>query len=111
MTVSRKDITRVERIDETRYPKDVNIGRIVIEEIPEEKEITKRDVVKREEVKPRHDDIGTKVERKQMKEDVVTVGRRYSTDYTKTSREPGREITTYTERLTHDRKVMQALSE
>ncbi|XP_028404537.1 trichohyalin-like [Dendronephthya gigantea] len=105
ITVSRRDITRMERIEETRYPKDLNIGRIVIEETPEEEEeISKRDVVKREEVKPRRDDVQTKAARKQMKEDVVTSSRLDPNNYTITETQPGKEMTIYTERLGQDRK-------
>ncbi len=46
ITISRRDVTHIEETEKpTRYPKDFDIGRIVIEETPEEnKELTKRDV-------------------------------------------------------------------
>ena len=104
----------MEGTEKPKYPKDLDIGRIVIEEIPEEKEeMTKRDVVKRDEVKPRREDMETryeveKIPRKQVQEDMVKVGRLDVTDYEKKTREFEREerTTTYTERLEKDRKVM-----
>jgi hypothetical protein len=94
-----------------RYPKDLDIGRIVIAEIPEEKEVTKRNVVKRDEVKPRREDMETRYEveknaRKQVQEDVVNVGRLDITDYEKTARQSEVEArSTYTERLGKYQKV------
>ena len=99
----------MEETEKPRYPKDLDIGRIVIEEIPEEKEeVTKPDVVKRDEIRTRREDIDThyeieEVPTKQVKEDVVKVGRLDITDYEKAPREE--RITTYTERLGKDRKV------
>ena len=103
----------MEATEKPRYPKDIDVGRIVIEEIPEEKEVTKRDVIKREEVKPKHEDMETcyeveKVPRRQPQEDVVKVGRLDVTEYEKTQREPESikdRTTTYTGRLQKDAKV------
>ena len=85
----------------------------MIEEIPEEKEVTKRDVIKREEVKPRHEDMETryqveKVPGRQAHEEVVKVGRLDMTEYEKTQREPESikdRTTTYTGRLGKDLEV------
>jgi hypothetical protein len=104
----------MEETEKPRYPKDIDVGRIVIEELPEEKEqLTKRDVVKRDEVKPKRDDMETryevqKVPRKQVQEEVVKVGRLDITDYEKTYREPERveeRTTTFTRKFEKDRKV------
>ncbi len=104
----------MEETEKPRYPKDIHVGRIVIEEVPEEKEeVTKREVVKRDEVKPKRDDMETryevqKVPRKQVQDDVVKVGRLDITDYEKTAREPERveeRTTTFTRKLEKDRKV------
>jgi hypothetical protein len=99
--------------EKPRYPKDIDVGRIVIEEIPEEKEVTKRDVIKREEVNPKHEDMETcyeveKVPRRQAHEDVVKIGILDITEYEKTQREPESikdRTTTYTGRLGKDLEV------
>ena len=113
ITVSRKDITRMEETEKQRYPKDLDIGRIVIEEVPEDKdEVTERDFHRKDEVKRRHEDMETRyqVERgpkPQIKEDIIKVGKLDVRDYEKTPREFERveESTTYTERMQKDRKV------
>ena len=112
ITVSRRDINRFEETDKQRYPKDLDIGRIVIDEIPEEKEeVMKPDAVKRDEIqRSRREDVDTRYEvsKKQVKEDVVKVGRLDITDYEKTPRESQQvdeRITTHTEGLGRDRKV------
>jgi hypothetical protein len=113
ITDDRRDIIRIEATEKPRYPKDIDVGRIVIEEIPEEKEVTKRDVIKREEVKPRHEDMEThyqveKVPGRQAHEDVVKVGRLDMTEYEKPQREPESikdRTTTYTGRLGKDLEV------
>ena len=102
----------MEATEKPRYPKDVNVGRIAIEELPEEKEVTKRDVVKRDEVKPKHQDMETcyaveKIPRRQAHEDVVKVGRLDMTENEKTQSEPEstKDRTIYTGRLEKDLKV------
>ena len=104
----------MEETEKPRYPKDIDVGRIVIEELPEEKEqLTKRDVVNRDEVKPKRDDMETryevkKVPRIQVQEEVVKVGRLDITDYEKTQREPERvqeRTATFTRKFEKDRKV------
>ena len=112
ITVSKTDICHMEETEKPRYPKHLDVGRIVIEETPEEKvEVTRRDVLKRDEVKPKNKDteVCYEVERrpKQQKEDVVKVGRLDVTDYHKETMEfePTKEKTTYTETLGKQRKV------
>ena len=104
----------MEETEKPRHPKDLHVGRIVIEEVPEEKtEIDGREVVKRDVVKSSHLDMKTSYEvenvpREQVKEDVVKVGRLDITDYEKTPRKPERvqeRTTAYTERFGKDRKV------
>jgi hypothetical protein len=103
----------MEETEKHRYPKDLDIGRIVIEEIPEEKEeVTKHDVLKRDEVKRRHEDMETRyqVERgpkPQVKEEIIKVGKLDVTDYEKKQREfeTVEESATYTDRMQKDRKV------
>ena len=104
----------MEETEKPRHPKDLHVGRIVIEEIPEEKtELDGREVVKRDVVKSSHLDMKTSYDvdnfpREQVKEDVVKVGRLDINDYEKTPQEPERvqaRTTTYTERLGKDRKV------
>lgn len=86
-----------EETEKPRYPKDLDVGRIVIEEIAEEKkEVTKRDDFKRDEVKPRYEKHTKKLYRDekdgklQLREDVIGVGRLDITEYEKTQREPER---------------------
>jgi hypothetical protein len=110
ITVSRRDLNRMEETDKPRYPKDLDIGRIVIDEISEEKgDMMKPDVVKRDEIqRSRRDDIDTRYEvsKKQVKQDLVKVGRLDIMDYEKTSRGSDQEkTTTHTETLGKDRKV------
>ena len=102
----------MEETEKPRYPKHLDVGRIVIEETPEKKEeVTRRDILKRDEVKPRHKDteVRYEVERrpKQQKEDVVKVERLDVTDYHKETMEfePTKEKTTYTETIRKQRKV------
>ena len=93
ISVSRKDITRLEETEKPRYPKDLDIGRIVIEEIPEEKEeVAKHDIVHKDEVKPRRRDMETcyevkTVPKKKVKEDTIKIGRLDINDYHTTSLE------------------------
>ncbi|XP_028404778.1 trichohyalin-like [Dendronephthya gigantea] len=107
ITVSREDRTQIEETEKPRYPKDLDIGRIVIEEAPEEKEeILKRDVVRRDEVKPRREDMKTpyeaeKVPGVQMREEIIRVGKLDVTEYEKTQKDSER---TYVERLRKDQK-------
>ena len=113
ITVSKTDtFSRIEETEKPRYPRHLDVGRIVIEQIPEEKEeVTRRDVIKTDEVKPRYKDteVRYEVERrpKQQKEDVVKVGRLDITDYHKETMEfePTKEKTTYTEILGKERQV------
>ncbi len=104
----------MEETEKPRYPKDIHVGRIVIEEVPEDKEeVTKRDVVKRDEVQPKREDMETryevqKVPKKQVEKEVVKVGRLDITDYQKTQREPDRveeRTTTFTRKFEKDGKV------
>ena len=97
ITVSKTDICRMEETEKPRYPKHLDVGRIVIEEIPEEKkEVTKRDDFKRDEVKPRLDKDTTtlyqvgKDTKQHVKEDVIEVGKLDITDYEKTQKESER---------------------
>ena len=54
ITVGRREIGRLEETEKPRYPKDLDVGRIVIEEIPEEKEkVPKREVLKKEQIRPK----------------------------------------------------------
>ena len=111
------DIPRTEETEKPRYLKDHDVGRIMIEEIPEEKELlTKYDFRKQDEVKEKtckEMETYYKVERgptPKMKEDVVKVGRSNITDYEKEPKESQRlddRITTWhTEKSEKDQKVI-----
>ena len=87
----------------------------MIEEIPEEKEeVTKRDVIKKDEVKQRREDMETRyqVERgpkRQVKEEIIKVGKFDVRDYEKTPMVCERveeRTTTYTDRMQKDREVI-----
>ena len=97
ITVSDTDRPLLEETEKPRYPKHLDVGRIVIEEIPEDKkEVTERDGFKRDEVKPRDDKEIKKLHpvrkdlKPQVKQDVIEVGRLDITDYEKTQQPPER---------------------
>ena len=106
ITVSDTDRPLFEETEKPRYVKHLDVGRIVIEEIPEDrKEVTQRDGFKKDEVKPKDDKEAKKLYpvrkglKPQVKQDETEVGRLDITEYEKTQREPER-IT-----LEKDRKV------
>jgi hypothetical protein len=76
VTVSRRDVTQLEQMTERKYPKQ-DIGRIVIEEIPERKVELKRETPRREVVRKREPEIvATRhevVPREYVKEEVIKV--------------------------------------
>ena len=90
------DIPRMEETEEPRYPKALDIGRIVIDEMPEEKQpVQKPDIRKRDKVKETRVDMEPRdsVEQRQaplVKEEVAKVGRLNITEYEKTPRESER---------------------
>ena len=96
ITVSGGDIPRTEETEKPTYPKAIDIGRIVIQEIPEEKQpLQKRDIPKRDKVKETRLDIepcdkfdGRPITH--VKEDAVKVGRLNITDHEITQRESDR---------------------
>lgn len=100
VTVSRHDTTRTEETKETRYPNEQDIGRIVIEEVPEERETPR--ITKREEMKPRTTEV-TVTSKAPVKEDVIKVGKLDVTDV-QTKRVEER-VSTYKERVEGARKV------
>ena len=107
-------MTRMEETEKPRYPKDLDIGRILIEEISDEKEVTQGDVVKRDEVKPRSEKMETSYEIKrgpksQVKEETVKIGKFDVTDYDRTSQVSDRleeRITTSTDRMPKNLEVI-----
>ena len=86
----------MEETEEPRYPKALDIGRIVIDEMPEEKQpVQKPDIRKRNKVKETRVDMEPRdsVEQRQaplVKEEVAKVGRLNITEYEKTPRESDR---------------------
>ena len=106
ITVSDTDIPLFEETEKPKYPKHLDVGRIVIEEIPEDmKEVTEGAGFRRDEVKRRDEKELKKLHpvrkdlKPQVKQDVIEVGRLDITEYEKTQEEPER-IT-----LGKDRKV------
>ena len=103
----------MEETDEPRYPKHLDVGRIVIQETPEEKrEVIKRDLLKRDDVKPTRKDTEVRYEvgrrpKQQGKEDVVKVGKLDVSEYHEQPMEfeRSKEKTTNFERMGKDRKV------
>ena len=90
------DIPRMEETEEPRYPKALDIGRIVIDEMPEEKQsMQKPDTRKRDKIKEGRVDMELcdKVEQRPeplVKEEVAKVGKLNITEYEKTPRESDR---------------------
>ena len=90
------DIPRMEETEEPRYPKALDIGRIVIDEMPEEKQpVQKPDIRTRDKVKETRVDMEPRdsVEQRQaplVKKEVAKVGRLNITEYEKTPRESDR---------------------
>ena len=94
ITVSGGDIPRTEETEKPTYPKAIDIGRIVIDEIPDEKQpLQKRDIPKRDKVKETHLDMETcdKFDGgPDVREEVVKVGRLNIIDHKITPRESDR---------------------
>ena len=53
ITVSRQDVHHLERTEKPKYPKDLDIGHILIDKIPEEKEVKKHEVVRKDQMRPK----------------------------------------------------------
>ena len=87
ITVSGGEIPRTEETNKPTYPKAIDIGRIVINETPKEKQpLQKRDIPKRDKVKETQVDVQTcdKFDDgsvTHVKEDVVKVGRLNIAEY------------------------------
>lgn len=115
VTVSRHDISKTEETEKPRYPKERDIGRIVIEEMPEErKEIPTDKLLRKEDSKSKttqltvtrhHVDDDTS---RHVKEDAVQVGKLDVTELDKTPKDSRREekrITKHEETVDGGRKV------
>ncbi len=97
VTVSRREVRSHEEPKTPTYRKDLDIGRIVINEIPEQKEETpKRDTVQREPIRPKRTamtisqrDVRERP-KKYVSEDVVKVGRLDTTDLERITEESRR---------------------
>ena len=96
IAVTEGDAPRTDETEEPRYPKALDIGRIVIDEMPEEKQpMQKPDTRKRDKIKEARVDMELcdKVEQRQaplVKEEIAKVGRLNITEYEKTPRESDR---------------------
>ena len=118
ITVTRLDTTRTEETEKHEYPRELDIGRIIIEEIPDEKEEIpdeKEEIQKRKEiVKPGSTEMTVmrevkEVSRDRVTGDVVKVGKLDTTDTGKTPVESTRleeRVTSYKERVDGARKVL-----
>ena len=113
VTVTRTDGSRTDEIEQRRHPKDYDVGRIVIEEIPEEKE-EKPQVYRKYQGKPRTTEVTVTmddvkdVSKNYQKEDVVKVGRLDVHGLEKTpeeSRRPEQRSLTKTETIQHYQKA------
>ena len=109
ISVSRRDITRLEETEKPRYPKDLDIGRIVIEELPEEKEVTQSELVHKDELKLREGMLDTcyavkNIPKKYVRED-VKVGKLDITDYEVQRKDFEQTTTTRGEDFEKDSKV------
>ena len=114
VTVTRTDGSRTDEIERRRHPKDYDVGRIVIEEIPEEKEEKPQVSRKIYEEKPRTTEVTVTmddvkdVSKTYEKEDVVKVGRLDVHGLERTpeeSRRPEERSLTKTERIQHYQKA------
>ena len=113
VTVTRTDGSRTDEIERRRHPKDYDVGRIVIEEIPEEKE-EKPQVYRKYQGKPRTTEVTVTmddvkdVSKTYQKEDVVKVGRLDVHGLEKTpeeSRRPEQRSLTKIETIQHYQKA------
>lgn len=110
IAVSRSDIRSLDEAEKPRYPKHVDVGRLVIEEIPEEKIIPDRETVQRETLRHKITEIAstkTSVEEQQtkyVKEGVVRAGKLETTDFDGVTRESRRAE----EKLTTQREIIDA---
>ena len=111
--MSRHDITTTEEAEKPRYPKDLDIGRIVIEEIAEEK-IPERERPQKEYSKLRARETTktheTKAPRKEVIEDKTIVRKEHTSDYEERPwerRTVDERVTTYTDRIDGVRKVLK----
>jgi hypothetical protein len=104
IAITKYDIAKQEEIGRRKYPKDLDIGRIVIEEMPEE-EVARPG---REQERPR----GTQLTRKEVKdipkprEETIKVGKLDCRDVEKEvveSRKKEATLKTHTERVDHSR--------
>ena len=112
ITVSRHDIAKTEEPDKPKYPKDLDIGRIVIEEISEEK-VSKRESPRKEHSKPIAGKTVKSKEtitpRKGLIEHETKVHKEYTTGYEERPwerRTVDERVITYTDKLGGMRKVM-----
>ena len=113
ITVSRHDIAKTEEAGKPKYPKDLDIGRIVIEEIPEEK-VPKRETPKKVHSKPTARETmkmeETTMPRKELIEHETKIHKEYTTSYEEQPwerRTVDERVTTYTDKLDGMRKVMK----
>lgn len=91
IAVSRSNISRLQETHKPRYPKDIDVGRIVIEEIPEEKtNIPESDTIqlrqKLSEFTLRKSDVQERP-KTYVREGVVKVGKLDTTDLDRVTRE------------------------
>ena len=112
--VTRTDATRPEEIERPRYLREQEVGRIVIEEVPEEKEERPRDIYRKYVEKPRTTEVTVTREdvsdvcKPYEKEDVVKVGKLDVHELDKTPMESRRveeKSLTRSERVDRPRKV------
>ena len=117
ITVDQQDATRVEKTEQPKYPKDLDVGRIVIEEIPEEREETPTDERVRQQGRPKSTEITvTQREVKEypksyVSEGVIKVGKLDVTDVEKDVIEGTKleqRIKTLEDRVDGTRKVIKA---
>ena len=107
VTVDRREF-RSSELEKPRYPKDLDIGRIVIEEIPEEDKVPEHEVVQKQRMRPRRTEMTAtqrEVEERPeafVKREDVKVGKLDMSDMERTVIESEREG----ERLTRQRETI-----
>lgn len=116
VTVSRRHTTLKQGTDRTSYSKEIDVGRSVIEEIPDEKEeVPKRDFLGKGAFKPMSSEAAVsqyephEVPKTYVTEDVTKVGKPDVTEFEETSVESGKvgkRVTEYAGRVDSAHQVL-----
>ena len=114
ITIGGRDAIQREETERPKHPKEQDVGRILIEEIPEKEEIPTAKVPRKQGKKTKSIDMNVAreikdVTRKHVTEEVVKVGKLDTADLERKTGECKsieERVTTYTDRLDGARKVL-----